>query len=110
MSYGWFGLSGTRVRRGISPRLGSSVAGLRGGSSWLFSGMNDSSSRIMSRHSSSSPQAKWAQPERALWVMAPPRSSLVTSSWLTVLITSGPVMNMYEVSLTMNTKSVMAGE
>ena len=42
--------------------------------------------------------------------MAPPRSSLVTSSWVTALITSGPVMNMYEVSLTMNTKSVMAGE
>ena len=30
----------------------------------------------------------------ALCVMAPPSSSLVTSSWVTVLMTSGPVMNM----------------
>ena len=40
---------------------------------------------------------------------APPSSSLVTSSWVTVLITSGPVTNMYEVSLTITLKSVMAG-
>ena len=76
----------------------------------MFWGRNDISSRISSRHSSSSAQAKWAQPETVLWVMAPPSCSLVTSSWVTALITSGPVMNMYEVSLTMNTKSVMAGE
>ena len=37
--------------------------------------------------------AKWATPLLVLWVMAPPRSSLVTSSWVTVLITSGPVTN-----------------
>ena len=48
-------------------------------------------------------------PERTLWVMAPPSSSLVTSSWVTVLITSGPVTNMYAVSFTMTLKSVMAG-
>ncbi len=35
---------------------------------------------------------------------------MVTSSPVTVLITSGPVMNMCEVSFTMNVKSVMAGE
>ena len=40
---------------------------------------------------------------------APPSSSLVTSSCVTVLITSGPVTNMYEVSLTITLKSVMAG-
>ncbi len=42
--------------------------------------------------------------------MAPPSASLVTSSCVTVLITSGPVTNMYEVFSTMTTKSVMAGE
>ncbi len=41
---------------------------------------------------------------------APPSSSKVTSSPVTVFTTSGPVMNMYELSLTMRTKSVMAGE
>ncbi|CAB4534934.1 unannotated protein [freshwater metagenome] len=33
-----------------------------------------------------------------------------TSSPVTVLITSGPVINMWEVSLTMTVKSVSAGE
>ena len=42
--------------------------------------------------------------------IAPPSDSKSTSSPVTVLITSGPVMNMCEVSLTMNTKSVIAGE
>ena len=42
--------------------------------------------------------------------MAPPNSSNETSSPVTVLITSGPVMNMCEVSFTMNVKSVIAGE
>jgi ribosomal protein L37E len=31
-------------------------------------------------------------------------------SWVTVLTTSGPVTNMYDVSFTMNVKSVIAGE
>ena len=42
--------------------------------------------------------------------IAPPSSSKPTSSPVTVLITSGPVMNMCEVSLTMKMKSVIAGE
>ncbi len=42
--------------------------------------------------------------------MAPPSSCWVTFSPVTVFTTSGPVMNMYDVSSTMNTKSVMAGE
>ena len=42
--------------------------------------------------------------------MAPPSSSKVTSSPVTVLTTSGPVMNMWLVSLTMKMKSVSAGE
>ena len=41
--------------------------------------------------------------------MAPPSSSSVTSSPVTVFTTSGPVMNMCEVSSTMKMKSVMAG-
>ncbi len=60
----------------------------------LFNGRKEKSSRIISRHSSSSEQAKWAHPDFELWVIAPPNSSLVTSSWVTVLMTSGPVMNM----------------
>ena len=54
--------------------------------------------------------AKWATPDFVLWVIAPPSSSNVGSSPVTVLITSGPVMNMCEVSLTMKMKSVIAGE
>ncbi len=45
-----------------------------------------------------------------MWVRAPPRSSKATSSPVTVLMTSGPVMNMCEVPSTMTMKSVMAGE
>ena len=41
---------------------------------------------------------------------APPSSSKLTSSPVTVLITSGPVMNMCEVLSTISVKSVMAGE
>ena len=43
-------------------------------------------------------------------VAAPPSCSLVTSSWVTVLMTSGPVMNMYDVRSTIRMKSVIAGE
>ncbi len=45
-----------------------------------------------------------------MWLIAPPSSSNSTSSPVTFLITSGPVMNIWEVSLTMKKKSVMAGE
>ena len=41
---------------------------------------------------------------------APPSSSNVTSSPVTVFTTSGPVMNMYDSPSTMSTKSVIAGE
>ncbi len=51
-----------------------------------------------------------ATPDSVACVIAPPSSSMETSSPVTVLITSGPVMNMCEVSRTMNVKSVMAGE
>ena len=48
----------------------------------------------MRRHSASSEATKWPTPLTELWVMAPPSFSLVTSSWVTVLMTSGPVTNM----------------
>ena len=65
---------------------------------------------MSSRQASSSSEAKCATPDFELCDIAPPRDSKSTSSPVTVLITSGPVMNMCEVSLTMNTKSVIAGE
>src|SRR5947208_17027700 len=53
---------------------------------------------------------KCATPDFDAWVDAPPSSSKVTSSPVTVFTTSGPVMNMYDAPSTMNTKSVIAGE
>ena len=44
-----------------------------------------------------------------LWAIAPPSSSNSTSSPVTVLITSGPVMNMCDVFCTMKMKSVIGG-
>ena len=52
---------------------------------------------------------KVATPDLVAWLMAPPSSSSVTSSPVTVFTTSGPVMNMCEVPCTMKMKSVMAG-
>ena len=54
--------------------------------------------------------AKSATPLFEACATAPPSSSGVTSSCVTVLITSGPVMNMLEVFFTMMMKSVIAGE
>src|SRR4029079_7746932 len=53
---------------------------------------------------------KCATPDLVACVIAPPSSSNVTSSPVTVFTTSGPVMNMYEVPSTMSVKSVIAGE
>jgi len=72
--------------------------------------MNDSSSRIRAMHASSSVSVKCETPDRDACVDAPPSCSFVTSSCVTVLITSGPVMNMYDVRSTIRMKSVMAGE
>ncbi len=38
-------------------------------------------------------EAKSATPDLLVWVVAPPNSSAVTVSWVTVLTTSGPVTN-----------------
>ena len=65
---------------------------------------------MSSSSASSSSAARWATPDFELCVIAPPSSSKSTSSPVTVLITSGPVMNMCEVSFTMKMKSVIAGE
>ena len=65
---------------------------------------------MSSMHWSSSSAARWATPDFVLWVIAPPSDSKSTSSPVTVLMTSGPVMNMCEVSFTMKMKSVIAGE
>ena len=51
-----------------------------------------------------------ATPDFAACVAAPPSSSKVTSSPVTVFTTSGPVMNMYDEPSTMKMKSVIAGE
>src|SRR5437899_955877 len=93
MSYGWFGDAGTTRSSRSSSRSAESEVAVRGGSSRLFDGMNDSISRISAMHSRSSSTAKCATPLVSLWVIAPPRSSLLTSSCVTVLITSGPVKN-----------------
>jgi len=60
--------------------------------------------------STSLSKARSATPLRVVWVSAPPSSSALTSSCVTVLTTSGPVTNMYALSRTMKMKSVIAGE
>mmetsp|Transcript_19008 Transcript_19008/g.46679 ORF Transcript_19008/g.46679 Transcript_19008/m.46679 type:complete len:238 (+) Transcript_19008:274-987(+) len=51
-----------------------------------------------------------ATPDTEVCTFAPPSSSWVTSSLVTVLTTSGPVTNRWLVPRTMKTKSVIAGE
>ena len=94
MSYAWLGDAGTTRSSASSALFGGSALSMRGGSSTLLPGMNDSSSRISSRHSWSFSTAKCATPLRSLCVIAPPSSSFVTCSCVTVRITSGPVTNM----------------
>ncbi len=72
--------------------------------------MNESRLRMTWMHSSSEFTAKSATPLFDACATAPPSSSGETSSCVTVLMTSGPVMNMFEVFFTMMMKSVMAGE
>ena len=110
MSYALFGWSGTIVWSASSRRSTGSRVGRSGGSSMLFWGRKVMSSRMSARHSSSLSAAKCATPDVVPWVWAPPSSSAETLSCVTALMTSGPVTNMYDVFLTMNTKSVIAGE
>ena len=57
----------------------------------------------------SSGELKCATPLLLQCTPEPPSSSLVTTSCVTVLTTSGPVMCMYEVPSTIRMKSVIAG-
>ena len=101
MSYGLFGLSGTTSSSDSSRRSRGSVPRPRGGSSTLFDGRYWKRSRIACRQAGSESQAKCATPEVSWCVSAPPSSSIVTSSCVTVFTTFGPVTNMYDVPRTM---------
>lgn len=112
MSYGWFAESGMSVSssRSSSVVARSASSGKDGASERLFDGRYDSSDLTYSMASFSSPAMWCATPEVVLCVRAPPSSSNPTSSPVTVLMTSGPVMNMCEVWSTITVKSVIAGE
>ena len=75
----------------------------------MFDGRKLMKRRIIIKASTSFSKARSATPDLVVWVTAPPSSSEVTSSWVTVLTTSGPVTNMYDESLTMKMKSVIDG-
>ena len=62
----------------------------------------------MSSACSSVSAMKSVTPEIAWWASAPPSSSWVTTSPVTCLMTSGPVMNMWALRVWMM-KSVRAG-
>ncbi len=102
--------AGMRSTSSGVPRSGSSPVSTIGVSSRLFEGRKDRRYRTSSRHVRSSGATKVATPDLVAWLMAPPSSSRVTSSPVTVFTTSGPVMNMWVVPFTMKMKSVMAGE
>ena len=72
--------------------------------------MKESRLRMIWMHCSSLSAAKSATLDLEACVTAPPSSSAVTSSCVTVRITSGPVIIMLLVFFTMMMKSVMAGE
>ena len=71
---------GTSELSASSRRFTGSVVLMRGGSSRLFDGRNESSSLIVASAPRSSSAAKCATPEVRLCVIAPPSSSFVTSS------------------------------
>jgi hypothetical protein len=98
------------VSRLSSSRSHGSADGRSGTSSLFDSGMKSNSSRVTSSASMSFSSARSATEVLVVWVIAPPSSSWVTTSLVTVLTTSGPVTNMNELSFTMKMKSVIAGE
>ena len=110
MSYGWLADAGRMSRNIGHERFGSSDVSTVGADSRLFCGKNDNKKRTSSRHACSSAETNVATPLFDAWLIAPPSSSSVTSSPVTVLTTSGPVMNMWLDSRTMKMKSVIAGE
>ena len=75
----------------------------------LFEGMKESRRRTWSMRVLLALGAKCATPDFAACDFAPPRSSKVVFSPVTLWMTSGPVMYICEVPSTMKMKSVMAG-
>jgi hypothetical protein len=80
-----------------------------GGGLEVVRGRYDSRKRTSSSTALSSGAVNAAMPDFTWCAWAPPRSCWLTSSPVTVFTTSGPVMNMYDVSSTMKMKSVSAG-
>src|SRR5574343_277098 len=91
-------------------RSAGSLVGVTGGFSLLLAGTKFMKRRSMDSASTSFSKARSATPDLLAWVTAPPSSSAVTSSWVTVLTTSGPVTNISDDSSTTTTKSVIDGE
>ena len=91
-------------------RSGSSPRSTTGGSSRLFDGRNDEQvAHVVEARLLVGATRTWRHRDLVAWLIAPPSSSSVTSSPVTVFTTSGPVMNMWLDSRTMKMKSVMAG-
>ena len=95
MSYGWFGDAGTIVSSASSARSGGSravpprrvVQVVAGQERQQLADQEEALAIV-------APTAKCATPLFSLCVIAPPSSSLVTCSCVTVRMTSGPVTNM----------------
>ena len=85
---------GTSVSSEGSTRAGSSKKGRVGGASRFEAGRKSTSRRTSASASTSLSKAPSATEERLVWVAAPPSSSAVTTSLVTVRTTSGPVTNM----------------
>jgi hypothetical protein len=88
---------------------GSLRGSLTGGASAQLEGRKDSRRRTSARQDLSSVLTTVHRPDRVEWGTAPPSCSVLTSSPVTARTTSGPVMNILEMPLTMKMKSVMAG-
>ena len=95
MSYGLLGSSGMMLVQRLSVRSGSSCVARTGRILHVvlrqkgeqFADQVQAVGLVLGHHSG-------PRPERELCTLAPPRSSKVTSSWVTALTTSGPVTNM----------------
>jgi hypothetical protein len=97
ISYGVLGSSGTRCSSAGQGRDAGSDAVLNGrvaGS--LDCGRKSKSARTARKADTSSEKERCATPEVSVCVFAPPSSSWVTVSLVTVFTTSGPVTNMYD--------------
>ena len=102
-------MSGIKVSNENSILSAGSSECLIGGKSLFDDGRKPMNLLNWNKASTSFSKAKSDTPDFFVWVEAPPNSSWLTSSWVTVFSTSGPVTNMYDVSLTMKIKSVIAG-